>query len=36
MNIMKHLMNGTLLTDWGAAVVTVVLFSALGILLLSW
>ena len=36
MNIMKHLMNGTLLTDWGVTVVTVVLFSALGILLLSW
>lgn len=36
MNLIKQLFNGTLLTDWGAAVVTVVLFSALGILLLSW
>lgn len=33
---MKHLMNGTLFTDFGVAVVAVVLFSALGILLLSW
>lgn len=36
MDILKHFFNGTLLTDWGVTVVTVVLFSALGILLLSW
>lgn len=33
---MRHLVNGTLLTDFGAAVVAVVFFSAFGILLLSW
>ncbi len=36
MKILSHLMNGTLFTDWGVAVITVVLFSAFGILLLSW